>query len=126
MLFIRNFIFLILIYSNAYGTEPYTGIICGDENKKTKLEFFFKEKGEGLIQVFKRIEGKFIQVGKVVGQKPGSFTLWEDKNAYKGIDFAWHLDKVTGVLRPVILSTSLLKMKRMPDPLSCRSESFWY
>ena len=115
-----------VITTNAFSTQPYTGIICTDENKKIKLEFLFKEKSDGLINVYKRIEGQFIKVGKVVGGKPGSFTLWEDKNAYKGIDFAWHLDKVTGVMRPVVLSTSLKIMKKMPEPLACRAESFWY
>ncbi len=115
-----------IISTNALSTQPYTGIICTDENKKIKLEFLFKEKSDGLINVYKRIEGQFIKVGKVVGSKPGSFSLWEDKNAYKGIDFAWHLDKVTGVMRPVVLSTSLKTMKKMPEPLACRAESFWY
>ena len=117
---------LILIASKVSAIEPYTGIICVDKKKTIKLEFFFKEKGPGLTKVFKRIDGQFLEVGKIVGQKPGSFTLWEDKNAYKGIDFAWHLDKVTGLMRPVILSKSMKKMKKMPEPLSCRAESFWY
>ena len=126
MSFFKMLIILVLLSSYAFGIEPYTGIICSDKDKKTKLEFLFKEKDDGLVNVYKRIEGQFIKVGKVVGGKPGSFSLWEDKNAYYGIDFAWHLDKVTGIIRPVILSTSLKKMKEMPKPLSCRAESFWY
>ena len=126
MLMLKILLIFIFISKNSFGTQPYTGIICTDENKKTKLEFLFKEKGEGLTNVYKRIEGQFIKVGKVVGEKPGSFSLWEDKNAYKGVDFAWHLDKVTAVIRPVVLSTSLKKMKKMPESLSCRAESFWY
>ena len=50
-----------------------------------------------------------MNVGKVVGQKPGSFSLWEDKHTLKGLDFAWHLDKITGVLKPFILSSSWKK-----------------
>ena len=124
------FIFLIFSFffyvSQSLAIEPYTGIICVNEKKTSKLEFFFKEKGDETIKVYKRIEGKFIEVGEIVGSKPGSFSLWEDKNAYKGIDFAWHLDKVTGVMRPFILSESTRQIKINPEHMSCRAESFWY
>ena len=69
---------------------------------------------------------EFMNVGKVVGQKPGSFSLWEDKHTLKGLDFAWHLDKITGVLNPFILSSSWKTVSSLPKPLNCRSESFWY
>lgn len=125
-----RFIFLIFSFfiyiSQVFATEPYTGIICTNKEKTIKLEFFFKEKGQGLTKVYKRVEGQFVEVGQVVGQKSGSFTLWEDKNLYKGIDFAWHLDKVTGVMKPFILSESTRRIKINPEPLSCRAESFWY
>ena len=125
-----RFIFLIFSFfiyiSQVFATEPYTGIICTNKEKTIKLEFFFKEKDQGLIKVYKRVEGQFVEVGQVVGQKSGSFTLWEDKNLYKGIDFAWHLDKVTGVMKPFILSESTRRIKINPEPLSCRAESFWY
>ena len=120
-----TFSFFIYI-SQVFATEPYTGIICTNKEKTIKLEFFFKEKGQGLTKVYKRVEGQFVEVGQVVGQKSGSFTLWEDKNLYKGIDFAWHLDKVTGVMKPFILSESTRRIKINPEPLSCRAESFWY
>ena len=120
-----TFSFFIYI-SQVFATEPYTGIICTNKEKTTKLEFFFKEKDQGLIKVYKRVEGQFVEVGQVVGHKSGSFTLWEDKNLYKGIDFAWHLDKVTGVMKPFILSESTRRIKINPEPLSCRAESFWY
>ena len=68
------------------------------------------EKGDNDIRVFKRVSGEFMNVGKVVGQKPGSFSLWEDKHTLKGLDFAWHLDKITGVLKPFILSSSWKKI----------------
>ena len=120
-------IFSIFFYSsNVFSIEPYTGIVCTNESKTTKLEFLFKQKDDDLTKVYKRVEGQFIEVGQVVGQKPGSFTLWEDKNLYKGIDFAWHLDKVTGVMKPFILSESTRRIKINPEPLSCRAESFWY
>ncbi len=117
---------LSLISLNVFAIEPYTGIICINDTKSTKLEFLFKDKGDGLTKVFKRVDQQFIEVGEVVGEKPGSFSLWEDKNAYKGIDFAWHLDKVTGILKPFVLSTSLRQIDINTDTLSCRAESFWY
>ncbi len=121
------FIFSLLISTwQVFATEPYTGIICTNKKQTTKLEFFFKKKGQGFTKVYKRIEGQFVEVGQVVGHKAGSFTLWEDKNAYKGIDFAWHLDKVTGVMRPFILSESTRQIEINPELLSCRAESFWY
>ena len=122
--------FYVLIFffsvSKTFATEPYTGIICTNEKKTNKLEFLFKEKADDLITVYKRVEGQFVEVGKVVGHKSGSFTLWEDKNEYKGIDFAWHLDKVTGVMRPFILSESTRQIEINPELMSCRAESFWY
>ena len=84
------------------------------------------EKGDNDIRVFKRVSGQFMIVGRVVGQKQGSFSLWEDKHTLKGLDFAWHLDKITGVLKPFILSSSWKKVTTLPKPLNCRSESFWY
>ncbi len=125
-----NLIFLIfslvLLTNQVSAMEPYTGIICTNEKKTNKLEFFFKEKDTTLIKVYKRVEGNFVEVGQVVGHKPGSFTLWEDKNAYKGIDFAWHLDKVTGVMRPFILSESTRQIEINRQTMSCRAASFWY
>ena len=121
--FICSFFFYL---SPVFATEPYTGIICTNEKKTIKLEFLFKEKGEDLTKVYKRVEGQFLEIGQVVGHKSGSFTLWEDKNAYKGIDFAWHLDKVTGVMRPFVLSESTRQIEINPELMSCRAESFWY
>ena len=43
--------------------------------------------------MFKKIKNNFIEIGEVVGQKEGSFILFEDKYAYLGVDFAWHYDK---------------------------------
>ena len=120
-------IFSIFFYSsNVFAIEPYTGIVCTNKSKTTKLEFLFKQKDDDLTKVYKRVEGQFLEIGEVVGHKSGSFTLWEDKNAYKGIDFAWHLDKVTGVMRPFILSESTRQIKINPEHMSCRAESFWY
>ena len=128
---IKYFIYTISVYflfftTLVFAKPPYTGLICINNSKNIKLEFFFMEKEENYIRVFKRVSGKFMDVGQVVGQKPGSFSLWEDKHAHKGVDFAWHLDKITGNLSPFILSQSLKQVKSLPQKLSCRSESFWY
>lgn len=117
---------LLSFTSLSFAKPPYTGLICVDEMKTKKLEFFFMEKEIDYIRVFKRVNGQFMDVGQVVGQKPGSFSLWEDKNTLKGLDFAWHLDKITGILSPFILSESQKKVEKLPTILSCRSESFWY
>ena len=119
-------LFLLSISSTSVAKPPYTGLVCVDEKKTKKLEFFFMEKETNYIRVFKRVNGQFMDVGQVVGQKPGSFSLWEDKNTLKGLDFAWHLDKITGILSPFILSESQREVVKLPTSLSCRSESFWY
>ena len=126
MHFILLFFGLLIYNAEVFATEPYTGIVCINNKQTIKLEFFFKEKDKAYTMVYKRVEGQFIEVGQVVGHKYGSFTLWEDKNEYKGIDFAWHLDKVTGIMRPFILSESTRQIEINPEPLSCRAESFWY
>ena len=121
------FILILLSLSSvSFSKPPYTGLICTNDQKTKKLEFFFMEKGDDDIRVFKRVSGQFMNVGSVVGQKPGSFSLWEDKHTLKGLDFAWHLDKITGILKPFILSSSWKKITSLPKPYNCRSESFWY
>ena len=39
------------------------------------------------VNTYKRINDKFIHIGKVVDQKLSSFILWEDKYAYLDVDF---------------------------------------
>ena len=56
----------------------------------------------------------------MVGQKQSSFVLFEDKYAYLGVDFAWHLDKNTKILKPVLLSEGTIKLKQMPELLTCK------
>ena len=75
-------------------------LICNNANKSILLEFFIK-------------------IGKVVGQKSSSFILFEDKYAFLGVDFAWHLDKNTMKLKPVLLSEGTIRLKKMPEELSC-------
>jgi hypothetical protein len=114
----------LLFAFNAQAFEPTTGFVCQNSNNTVYMEFLFKNNREvDFADVYKRINDKFIQIGKVVGQKPSSFMLWEDKYAYLGVDFAWHLDKVTKILKPIILSESIIKLDKMPEMLSCRSKS---
>ena len=56
---------------------------------------------------------------EVVGQKSSSFILFEDKYQFLGVDFAWHLDKNTKKLRPVLLSEGTIKLKKMPEEFYC-------
>jgi hypothetical protein len=121
------YILVLLFAFNAQAFEPTTGLVCQNSNNTVYMEFLFKnDRKDDFADAYKRINDKFIQIGKVVGQKPSSFMLWEDKYAYLGVDFAWHLDKVTKILKPIILSESIIKLDKMPEMLSCRSKSFWY
>ena len=52
-------------------------------------------------------------------EENSSFILFEDKYAYLGVDFAWHYDKNTYRLRPVLLSEGTIKLKNLPEELSC-------
>ena len=96
------------------------GIICKNVDKSILLEFLFKNKKNNLFaDTFKKINGQFIKIGKVVGQKSSSFILFEDKYAFLGVDFAWHLDKNTMKLKPVLLSEGTIRLEKMPEELSC-------
>ena len=96
------------------------GIICKNVDKSILLEFLFKNKKNNLFaDTFKKINGQFIKIGKVVGQKSSSFVLFEDKYAFLGVDFAWHLDKNTMKLKPVLLSEGTIRLEKMPEELSC-------
>mgnify|MGYP001162188692 FL=1 len=96
------------------------GIICNNVDKSVLLEFLFKNKKNNLFaDTFKKINGQFIKIGKVVGQKSSSFILFEDKYAFLGVDFAWHLDKNTMKLKPVLLSEGTIRLEKMPEELSC-------
>ena len=96
------------------------GIICNNVDKSILLEFLFKNKKNNLFtDTFKKINGQFIKIGKVVGRKSSSFILFEDKYAFLGVDFAWHLDKNTMKLKPVLLSEGTIRLQKMPEKLSC-------
>ena len=59
----------------------------------------------------------------MVGHKKDTFILFEDKYAYLGVDFAWHYDKNKLKLKPVLLSKGTIKLKKLPEPLSCDNPS---
>ena len=83
-------------------------------------KFIFKNKNDFFYDdVFKKIKNKFLKIGNVVGQKTNSFILFEDKYAFLGVDFAWHLDKNTMTLKPVLLSEGTIELKKFPEELYC-------
>jgi hypothetical protein len=112
------YFFVILKFSHAKETKA--NIICSNVNNSYSLEFSFKNNNNHFYDnVFKKIKNKFIEVGSIVGQKENSFILFEDKYAFLGVDFAWHLDKNTMRLKPVLLSKGTIELKKLPEELSC-------
>ena len=112
------YFFVILKFSHAKETNA--NIICSNVNKSYSLEFSFKNNNNHFYDyAFKKIKNKFIEIGSIVGQKSNSFILFEDKYAFLGVDFAWHLDKNTMRLKPVLLSEGTIELKKLPDELSC-------
>ena len=112
-------VFFVLSKSiNANRLNPH--IICSNKNESILLEFILKNKNDFFYDVvFKRVKNKFIKVGNVVGQKLNSFILFEDKYAFLGVDFAWHLDKNNMKLNPILLSEGTIKLKKLPEELYC-------
>ena len=118
----KNFIFLIfLIFNyakNSIASEIDIKLIC--KNETDTEEFILRsDSKQTLKSVFKKFKGKFIPIGEVVGFKNKSFILFEDKYKYLGVDFAWHLDKNTMELKPVVLSESTIKLNKTPKKLFC-------
>ena len=112
------YFFVILKFSHAKETNA--NIICSNDDKSYSLEFSFKNNNNHFYDnAFKKIKNKFIKIGSIVGQKSNSFILFEDKYAFLGVDFAWHLDKNTMRLKPVLLSEGTIELKKLPDELSC-------
>ncbi|MDC0549204.1 hypothetical protein OAP20_05615 [Alphaproteobacteria bacterium] len=112
------YFFVILKFSHAKETNA--NIICSNVNKSYSLEFSFKNNNDHFYDnAFKKIKNKFIKIGSIVGQKSNSFILFEDKYAFLGVDFAWHLDKNTMRLKPVLLSEGTIELKKLPEELSC-------
>ena len=112
------YFFVILKFSHAKDTNA--NIICSNVDKSYSLEFSFKNNNNHFYDnAFKKIKNKFIEIGSIVGQKSNSFILFEDKYAFLGVDFAWHLDKNTMRLKPVLLSEGTIELKKLPEELSC-------
>jgi hypothetical protein len=112
------YFFVILKFSHAKVTNA--NIICSNVDKSYSLEFSFKNNNNHFYDnAFKKIKNKFIEIGSIVGQKSNSFILFEDKYAFLGVDFAWHLDKNTMRLKPVLLSEGTIELKKLPEELSC-------
>lgn len=119
-----NFFFILLfliflIIKSAIADEKTLSIKCKNLNNTTVLNFKINKKKNLYTTVYKKIKKRFIEIGQVVGQKNSSFILFEDKYAYLGVDFAWHYDKNTYRLRPVLLSEGTIKLKNLPEELSC-------
>ena len=94
-------------------------IKCKNLNETTILDFKINKDKNLYTTVFKKIKNNFIEIGEVVGQKEDSFILFEDKYAYLGVDFAWHYDKNTLKLKPVLLSKGTIKLNKLPEEFSC-------
>lgn len=109
----------IIISQPSIAEETKVQIICKNNND---VEEFILTINRNKIwkNVLKKIKGKFIPAGKVVGQKHLSFVLFEDKYKYLGVDFAWHLDKNTMELKPVILSEGTIQLKKIPKKFYCK------
>ena len=96
-------------------------IKCKNLNETTILDFKINKDKNLYTTVFKKIKNNFIEIGEVVGQKEDSFILFEDKYAYLGVDFAWHYDKNTLKLKPILLSKGTIELNKLPEELSCVS-----
>ena len=96
-------------------------IKCKNLNETTILDFKINKDKNLYTTVFKKIKNNFIEIGEVVGQKEDSFILFEDKYAYLGVDFAWHYDKNTLKLKPILLSKGTIKLNKLPEELLCVS-----
>ena len=113
------FTFILLIIKSVIADENTLSIKCKNLNDTTILNFKINKKKNLYTTVYKKIKKRFIEIGEVVGQKHSSFILFEDKYAYLGVDFAWHYDKNTYRLRPVLLSEGTIKLEKLPEELSC-------
>ena len=111
----------------SYAFEPYSGISCHNSTIKGKVEFFFKHDDNHVYATaYKRINGEFVKIGNVVGQKVSSFILFEDNTIDENLNFAWHLDMVTKILKPFKLTTKRELDLKLPQSLDCISKNFWF
>ena len=112
-------LFIFLIIKLVKAEEKPLFIKCKNENMIEILIFKINKNKKLYTTVYKKIKNRFIEIGEVVGQKHSSFILFEDKYAFLGVDFAWHYDKNTNRLRPVLLSKGTVKLKKIPNELFC-------
>ena len=126
----KIFLFIILsvfISFRVFSFEPYSGISCQNFNTQKKDEFFFKQDQDYIYATaYKRVDGEFIKVGNVLGQKVSSFILFEDNTVDENLNFAWHLDMVTKILKPFKLTTLRELDFKLPQSLDCISKNFWF
>ena len=113
--------FTFLITKSGKAEEKPFFIKCKSLDESTILDFKINKDNNLYTKVFKKIKNNFIEIGEVVGQKEASFILFEDKYAYLGVDFAWHYDKNTLKLKPVLLSKGTIKLNKLPQELICVS-----
>ena len=119
--------FTCLVNFEVYAFEPYSGISCHSVKLKGKEEFLFKHNEIHIYATaYKRLNGEFIKIGDVVGQKVSSFLLFEDMTVDKNFNFAWHLDMVTKNLKPFILTVDKKNKIKMPPIYDCISKNFWF
>ena len=113
------FIFTFVITKSAQAEEKPFFIKCTNQKNSIVLDFKINKHKTSYTTVYRKIKNKFIEIGEVVGQKKSSFILFEDKYAYLGVDFAWHYDKNTYKLQPVLLSKGTIKLEKLPEKLTC-------
>ena len=113
------FIFTFVITKSAQAEEKPFFIKCTNQKNSIVLDFKINKHKNFYTTVYRKIKTKFIEIGEVVGQKKSSFILFEDKYAYLGVDFAWHFDKNTYNLQPVLLSKGTIKLEKLPEKLTC-------
>ena len=113
------FIFTFVITKSAQAEEKPFFIKCTNQKNSIVLDFKINKHKNSYTTVYRKIKNKFIEIGEVVGQKKSSFILFEDKYAYLGVDFAWHYDKNTYKLKPVLLSKGTIKLEKLPEKLTC-------
>ena len=113
------FIFTFVITKSAQAEEKPFFIKCTNQKNSIVLDFKINKHKNSYTTVYRKIKNKFIEIGEVVGQKKSSFILFEDKYAYLGVDFAWHYDKNTYKLQPVLLSKGTIKLEKLPEKLIC-------
>ena len=117
----------VFISFRVFSFEPYSGISCQNFNTQKKDEFFFKQDQNYIYATaYKRVNGEFIKVGNVLGQKVSSFILFEDNTVDENLNFAWHLDMVTKILKPFKLTTLRELDFKLPQSLDCISKNFWF